>query len=232
VTTLTLTTTTFCDRLRERTRAIWDQQLQHPFLQALCDGTLPRDVFEFYIRQDARFLDHLAKTFAYAATKTNDQAEMQQFGERLLHTLAVEKALHQGYAAQFGVSVEAMAATPMAPTNFAYTRHTLYVAATGSLAALIAAILPCAWIYAEVGQHFTTLLGGPPKPEHPYCAWIGTYSTPEFEQVGAWLRARLEKRAALLPDSELQAIEDIFVTSSRYEYMFWDMAWRKESWPV
>lgn len=224
--------TSFTTRLRERTRPIWDLQLQHPFVRALCDGSLPREVFEFYIRQDARFLDHLAKAFAYAVTKTADQTEMQQFGERLLHTIQVEQALHHAYAAQFGVSVEDMAATPMAPTNYAYTRHVLYTAATGSLPALITAILPCAWIYAEVGTHFTGLLGGPPAPDHPYGAWIGTYSTPEFEQVGAWLRARLEEHAARLAEPDLQDLEGIFVTSSRYEYMFWDMAWRRESWPV
>jgi thiaminase/transcriptional activator TenA len=227
-----ISTTPFCDRLRDASRGMWEQQFQHPFVRALGDGTLPRDVFEFYIRQDARFLDHLAKTFAFAATKTSDREEMRQFGERFLHTLAVEKALHEGYAAQFGVTLEEMAATPMAPTNFAYTRHILYVAATGSLASLIAAILPCAWIYSAVGQQFSSLLGGPPSPEHPYGAWIGTYSTPEFEEVGAWLRARLEERVASVGEAERREIEQIFLTSSRYEYMFWDMAYRKEAWPI
>jgi thiaminase (transcriptional activator TenA) len=223
---------TFCDRLREAARAIWERQLEHPFLRALCDGSLPTDVFSFYIRQDARFLDELAKAFAYAVTKTNRQDEMQQFGERLLHTLAVEKVLHQEYARRFGLTIDEMARTPMAPTNYAYTRHVLYLAATGSLAALLTAILPCAWIYAEVGLHFTVALGGPPRPDHPYCDWIGTYASPEFQEVGAWLRGRLNERAAALPEAELAALEAIFLTSSRYEYMFWDMAWRREAWPV
>jgi thiaminase/transcriptional activator TenA len=222
----------FCDRLREAARTIWERQLEHPFLRALCDGSLPRDVFSFYIRQDARFLDELAKTFAYAVTKTSRQDEMQQFGERLLHTLAVEKVLHQEYARRFGLTIEEMARTPMAPTNYAYTRHLLYVAATGTLAALITAILPCAWIYAEVGLHFSVALGGPPNADHPYCDWIDTYASPEFQEVGAWLRATLEERAAGMSESELEALVAIFQTSSRYEYMFWDMAWRREDWPV
>ena len=223
---------TFTDRLRAAAQPIWEQQLNHPFVRALGDGTLPQEVFQFYIRQDARFLDELAKTFAYAATKTRDQEEMRNFGERLLHTLAVEQALHHQYAAQFGLTVAEMMRTPMAPTNYAYTRHLLHIAATGSLAAVLTSILPCAWIYAEVGTHFTHLLGGPPDASHPYGAWIGTYSSPEFEEVGAWLRARLNMRAALLPEEELQQLEEIFLTSSRYEYMFWDMAYKQECWPV
>ena len=229
---MTVAAVAFCEQLREAAQPIWDKQLEHPFVKALGDGSLPRENFEFYIRQDARFLDELTKTFAYATTKTADQDEMQRYGELLLNTLAVEKALHQTYAAQFGVSVEEMARTPMAPTNYAYTRLLLYVAATGSLAALLTSILPCAWIYAEVGTHYTRVLGGPPRPDHPYGEWIGTYAAPEFHEVGAWLRARLNERASGLQDSERRQLEDIFLTSSRYEWMFWDMAWREEEWPV
>jgi thiaminase/transcriptional activator TenA len=156
---------------------------------------------------------------------------MQRFGELLLHTLAVEKALHQSFAASFGVSVEEMARTPMAPTNYAYTRHLLHVAATGSLAALLTSILPCAWIYAEVGVHFTRTLGGPPGPDHPYGQWIGTYASPEFLEVGAWLRARLEHHASSISETEQARLQDIFITSSRYEFMFWDMSLKKEQWP-
>lgn len=222
----------FTERLRQAARPIWESQLRHPFVRALGDGSLPRDVFRFYILQDARFLDELTKTFAYATTKTPDQDEMQRFGELLLNTLAVEKALHQQYAVRFGMSVAEMARVPMSPTNYAYTRHLLHISATGSLAALITSVLPCAWIYAEVGRHFTATLGGPPAPDHPFAEWIATYSAPEFEAVGAWLRERLNLRAALLPEPELAALEDIFLTSSRYEWMFWDAAWRQEAWPV
>lgn len=225
-------TATFCDRLAAAAREIWEAQYEHPFLTALCDGSLPRHNFEFYIRQDARYLDEFTRTFAYAVAKTDDPAEMQRFGEMLLETLAVEKALHQEYGRRFGLTPAEMAGTPMAPTNYAYTRHLLTVAATGTLAELLAAILPCAWVYAEVGRHFTQVLGGPPAADHPYADWIAMYSAPEFEAVGAWLRERLNLRAAGLPEAELRRLEDLFLTSSRYEYMFWDMGWRREGWPV
>jgi thiaminase len=68
-------------------RPIWDRQLQHPFVQALGDGTLPRENFEFYILQDALFLDTLARTFGYAATLTPDRSEMERYGELLLGTI-------------------------------------------------------------------------------------------------------------------------------------------------
>lgn len=216
-------------RLARAAKPIWEAQMQHPFVRALGDGTLPQETFEFYIRQDALFLDELTKTFAYATTRSHDQVEMEHFGELLLDTIRVERALHLTYGAQFGLTPQEMAATPMAPTNYAYTRHLLYISATGALPELITAILPCAWIYADVGRHFTTL--GPPADTHPYRDWVATYAAPDFEEVGAWLRSMLERHAAGLQAPMLDRLEEIFITSSRYEYMFWDMAWRREEWP-
>jgi len=62
--------------------------------------------------------------------------------------------------------------------------------------------------------------------------WEAIEASPEFQEVGAWLRARLDERAAGLPEPEREALEAVFLTSSRYEYMFWDMAWRREGWPA
>lgn len=220
----------FTDELWERVQPMLVRQLEHPFVRALSDGTLPREHFEYYIRQDARYLDEYAKTFAFAATRTTDHAEVERFGDLLINTVRVEQALHAEYAAQFGLTPAEMAATPMAPTNFAYTRHLLTAAATGSLAELLAAILPCAWIYADFGRHFASL--GPLREDHPYRDWIATYASPEFEEIGAWLRERLNVRAPHLSPDERARCVDAFVTSTRYEYMFWDMAWRLEQWPV
>jgi thiaminase (transcriptional activator TenA) len=215
--------TSFCARLREAAWPIWQKQLEHPFVRALGDGTLPPETFEFYIRQDARYLDDFAKCYAYAIAKTSDHDQVARFGDGILRVLEVERGIHQLYAARFGVTPEDIKATPMAPTTYAYTRHMLYASATGSFAALLAAILPCAWVYAEVGRHLTG---------HPYAEWLTTYASPEFEEVGAWLRGLLDEHAAGLPERELAALEEIFLTSSRYEYMFWDQAWRKEQWPA
>ena len=224
------TSTAFTHRLYEAAGPIWREQLGHPFVRALGEGTLPQPKFEFYIRQDALFLVELTKTFAYAATRTDDPEEMRRFGELLLNTLSVERALHQGYGEQFGLSPEEMAATSMAPTNYAYTRHLLHVSATGGLPELVTAILPCAWIYAEVGRHFQEQ--GLPTQDHPYRDWLLTYASPDFEEVGGWLRGVLDDRAAGLDPSNRRRLEEIFIMSSRYEWMFWDMAWREEAWPV
>ncbi len=224
------TSGTLSARLRDSMQPLWRRHLEHPFVVALADGSLPQSTFEFYIRQDALFLDELTKTFAYATTKTNDRDEMEQFGKLLLNTLVVERSLHQQYAARFGLTPEQMAATPMAPTNYAYTRHLLTLGATGSLVDQLTAMLPCAWLYAEIGHHFAHAT--PPSPTHPYADWLATYSSPDFDAVGVWLRERLDHHAATLSPAQEARLFSIFRTSTRYEWLFWEMAWHREEWPA
>lgn len=216
------------ERLRAHVLPLWQKQLEHPFVAALADGTLPQANFEFYIRQDALFLDELTKTFAYAVTKTSNRGEMEQFGKLLLNTLQVELALHQAYGKRFGLTTEEMAATAMAPTNYAYTRHLLSIAATGTLPELLTAILPCAWIYAEVGHHFGQI---ELAPEHPYRDWLSTYASPDFDAVGIWLRECLDAYSRAIRPDEEERLHVIFLTSTRYEWLFWEMAWKREEWP-
>jgi len=217
------------ERLRESVLPLWQRQLEHPFVVALGNGSLPRANFEFYIRQDALFLDELTKTFAYAATKTTRHDEMEQFGKFLLNTLLVEAELHRRYGERFGLTAGEMAATRMAPTNYAYTRHLLFISATGTLPELLTAILPCAWIYAEVGRH---LVGNtPPTPDHPFADWLATYASPDFDAVGTWIRERLDARADSLSTQVEARLHEIFLISTRYEWLFWEMAWQLEEWP-
>lgn len=217
-------------RLQTSVASLWERQLHHPFVVALGNGSLARANFEFYIRQDALFLDVLTKTFGYAATKARDHEEMEQFGKLLLNTLLVEEELHRRYGERFGLTANEMLNTPMAPTNYAYTRHLLHIAATGTLPELLTAILPCAWIYAEVGHH---LVGDTlPAPEHPYADWLTTYISPDFDAVGIWIRERLDRYAATISPQDEARLYEIFLISTRYEWLFWDMAWRLEDWPL
>jgi thiaminase/transcriptional activator TenA len=123
-----------------------------------------------------------------------------------------------------------MSAVPMAPTNYAYTRHMLAVAATGTAAEITVVALPCAWIYCVVGQHL--LKSGRPDPKHPYRDWLMLYASPEFEAVQAWMRQQVDRWARKAGQDEKQRMEESFGISSRYEWMFWEMAWKEEKWPV
>lgn len=220
----------FSEHLKKISQPIWDAQFTHPFVKGLGEGTLPQQKFKFYILQDALFLFELARVFAAAARKAMDTETMAHFTKLASDTIIVESGLHQDYGKAWKMTEAEMAATPMAPTNHAYTRHLLHVAETGSQAEITAASLPCAWIYCEVGAHL--LKKGPPPDTHPYKNWLNLYASPEFAEVVRWMREKVDEWVKNTGNEERQRMASHFVISSRYEYMFWDMAWKEEKWPI
>ena len=173
----------FCEQLRRKAQHIWNAQLTHPFVVALGKGTLPERKFKYYILQDARFLGDLARVFAAAAHKAPDAESGLRFAKLVEETIVVERGLHERYGSRWKMSSKQMTSVPMAPTNYAYTRHMLTVAQTGTAAEITVVALPCAWIYCVVGQHL--LRKGPPRAGHPYRDWLMLYASPEFAEVGA-----------------------------------------------
>ena len=220
----------FSEHLRKIAQPIWNAQLKHPFVIQLGDGTLPERKFKYYILQDARFLGDLARVFSAAAQKAPDSESALRFNKLAEETIIVERSLHESYGKQWKMTAKQMTSVPMAPTNFAYTRHMLAVAATGSACEITVVALPCAWIYCVVGKHL--LRKGPPAKGHPYRDWLMLYASPEFAEVQKWMRKKVDQWAKEASRAEKERMEEAFVISSRYEWMFWDMAFAEEEWPV
>ncbi len=220
----------FSEHLRKLAGPIWEAQLRHPFVVALGKGTLPARKFKYYILQDARFLGELARVFAAGAHRAPDSESALRLTKLAEDTIVVERSLHESYGRRWKMTATAMTAVPMAPTNFAYTRHMLAVAAAGTACEIAVVALPCAWIYCVVGQHL--LKHGPPELAHPYRDWLMLYASPEFAEVQRWMREKVDLWARTAGREERQRMEQAFVISSRYEWMFWEMAWTEEKWPV
>ena len=221
--------TQFTDELRQFAAPIWEADLRHPFVRGIADGTLPMEKFKFYLIQDYLFLLDYSRVFAYGVIKASDEATMALFSQLLNETLNTEMDLHRGYCEKFGISAAEMEQAPVAPTTHAYTRHVLSVAQSGTLAELIAGVLPCQWGYAEIG---TTLAEQGGSPEPLYQEWIEMYASDEFLALGKWLRSLLNELTAESSSAEKERLKRHFLFSSRYEYLFWEMAWTQEAWQI
>ena len=221
--------TQFTDELRQSAAPIWEADLRHPFVRGIADGTLPMEKFKFYLIQDYLFLLDYSRVFAYGVIKAPDEATMALFSQLLNETLNTEMDLHRGYCEKFGISAAEMEQAPVAPTTHAYTRHVLNVAQSGTLAELIAGVLPCQWGYAEIG---TTLAEQGGSPEPLYQEWIEMYASDEFLALGKWLRSLLNELTAESSSAEKERLKRHFLFSSRYEYLFWEMAWTQEAWQI
>ena len=217
----------FTDSLWASIEPVYAEILRHPFIAGLTDGSLPRERFEFYAVQDALYLREFARALAIAAARAPQDDWIIMLTEHATGALRVERSLHEEFFREFGLTAEAVAATPLAPTNLAYTHDLLAVAYGAPFHEALAALLPCYWIYWEVGKALTRT--GSPNPL--YARWIGTYGSEEFGAiVGAVLEATNET-ASRVGDAERAAMRRHFRTTSRYEWMFWDMGYRGERWP-
>jgi len=221
--------TKFTDELRQFASPIWQADLRHPFVRGIADGTLPKEKFKYYLIQDYLFLLDYSRVFAYGVIKAHDEATMALFSQLLNETLNTEMDLHRGYCEKFGISPAEMESAPVAPTTHAYTRHILHVAQVGTLADVIAGVLPCQWGYAEIGTSLAEQ-GGSPEPL--YQEWIDMYASAEFLALGEWLRNLLNDITTECSSDEKERLQQHFLMSSRYEYLFWEMAWTEQVWQI
>jgi thiaminase/transcriptional activator TenA len=219
---------TFTAELWQSIAPIYADILRHPFVRGLTDGSLSREAFRFYVIQDAHYLRDFARALSIAAARAPREDWIIMFNEHAAGALRVERSLHETFFREFGLAEKDVAAVPLAPTGLAYTSYLLAVAYGLPFHEALAALLPCYWIYWEVGKELERAGSKDPL----FSRWIATYASEEF---GAVVRAVLEvteTTAARLTEDDRSAMRRHFVTTSRYEWMFWDMGHRMERWPV
>ena len=219
----------FTDELAEVGDPIWDAIVAHPMVEQLGKGTLDETPFRYWVRQDYVYLVEYARVFALGAANAPDLDRMGTFAELLDSTLNTEMDLHRAYAADFGISEAELEATDPSPTTQAYTDFLVRVAATGTFGDLVAALLPCMWGFNETAKR----LDARGHPDHEgYSEWIAMYAGEEFTELTEWCKGLMDDVAAEATETERERYRDIFRTSARYEYRFWDAAWREEGWEV
>lgn len=217
-------------RFQEDARAVRERIAAHQFLRGLADGSLPEDRFQYYMRQDYVFLIEYCRVLALAASRADDLAVAGRFADLLNLTLNVEMDLHRQFAWKAGIAPDALEATVPAPTTVAYTNHLRLIAETGDLAAILAAILPCAHGYWEIA---TGLRGRDGWDRHPvYADWIRMYTSDEYEAMAGWLAESFDRVAAESTAHREGALRETYRRSQQYEYLFWEMSYHMEGWPV
>jgi thiaminase/transcriptional activator TenA len=207
---------------------IYKQVLAHPFIAGLTDGTLPVESFAYYIAQDARYLRDYARALALVSAKSPAEPEIMLFAGHARGALEVERELHAGFARDLADRYPAAFAAPVSPTTLAYTSYLLRVCGQGSFVDGLAAVLPCYWIYAQVGAALLERS----SPEPLFARWISTYGGDEFNAIVAEVLDVVDAVGAIASTAQVDAMREHVLTTSKYEWMFWDAGWRREAWPV
>ena len=216
----------FTHELWQSTQPIYESILRLPFIADLTDGSLSRERFVFYMKQDALYLQDFSRALAITGSRLPQPEAAQSFMGFAHGVFGVERLLHETYFRDYGVELD----IERAPACFAYTQFLLATAATATHEEAAAALLPCFWIYREVGNEIVAR-ARENVASNPYARWIETYSGEEYDESVTRAIDVVEAlgRGATAPLK--QAMQRAFEKSARLEWMFWDSAYRLEGWP-
>ena len=150
------------------------------------------------------------------------------FAKHAAEAIEVEQDLHTSLLGPLGLTTADVDATGSRPTTTAYMSYLTAVCATGTYAEAVAAVLPCYWIYRDVGRELIKRS----SPDPVYAQWIGTYGSAEFDSVVESVLAVTDRLGSEVGPAERERCHRHFSTTTRYEWMFWDAAYRELDWPV
>jgi thiaminase/transcriptional activator TenA len=216
----------FFAKLKAAAADDWQAYTEHPFTEALGDGTLPEAAFQDYLVQDYLFLIEFARAYALAAYKAPRLSDMREAAAAMAAILDVEMDLHISLSGKWGLSASDLEASEAAPETLAYTRYVLDAGMRGDLLALKVALSPCVIGYAEIASRLATYPGALSE-RNPYATWIAEYSGAAYQELAASAEAGLEDlaRRYLTPARETELVA-VFREATRLEADFWGMGWR------
>lgn len=198
----------------------WESYIDHSFVRQLADGSLPKACFQHYLQQDYAFLIQFTRAWALALYKSRNLEEMRDAQAGINAMLDLEIGLHIDYCQQWGISEADLAKVEESPACVAYTRYVLDCGMTGGLVDLYAALLPCIYGYAEIGQRLNQLT---PVADNPYQPWIDMYASDEYQAVANAAKTKFNWLCKEVSASKLEQLQYIFRTATRMEVAFWQM---------
>lgn len=212
------------ERFLSASRDIWNTYYTHPFVKGIADGTLDINKFRYYIIQDYLYLIDYAKVFSIGAAKARDINTMQFFSSYANLIFSYETDIHKGYIQRLEISQEELRGAEMGLSSISYVSYMLRIAYEGSAAETLAAVISCALSYEAIGRKIAA--ENPDSVNYPmYGDWIKGYASDAYRDANLKISALANKTAENLSEMQIQRLTDIFVTCSKYEYAFWEMAW-------
>lgn len=208
----------------ESIEPIYSKILQLPFIEDLMNGKLDKDRFFFYLQQDALYLAEYGKVLTGIASKLSNPKHIEAFIHFAGDSIAVENALHESFLKDIDTeNIEP------SPSCLLYTSYLLRQLANSPVEVIAAAVLPCFWIYQEVGDY---ILANQTKGENPYQNWIDTYGGEDFAKSVTLAISICDELAEKCTPEQQEAMTQAFVMCSKFEWMFWDSAYNMEKWKI
>ncbi len=217
----------FSQDVWQRNLALYQKTLALPFNQQLADGTLNREAFCHYVIQDAHYLVAYGRALAVCGAKAFDADDIIQFTQGAKEAIVVERTLHDGFMQDFGIGKADFENTPLTQACHHYTSFLTATAWSESYPVVLASLLPCFWIYAEVGKDIVNQS----VANNPYQAWVDTYSGEHFNEAVRNVLATIDRIAERVDADTIEKMHQAYTKGAQLEYLFWDSAYQQKQWP-
>lgn len=228
---ITERSTSFTEGLRRDADPVFEAIFSHPFVRGIAEGKLNNEQLAHYVRQDFQYLTVFCQVYGLAISKSTRREDIAFFNEQISFVLDSENHPHQNLARVSGYPMEELeGANELLPTARNYTRHMLYEAHRGTLGELLSALYPCPLTYWEIGLRLREEVK--PDDSHPFKDWIDFYADPVVGDICGEFTSRIDGLAEDAGEAERARMEENFLTSSRMEFLFWEMAYGLEGWNV
>lgn len=204
---------------------IYSKILNLPFNIELSNGSLDEEKFLFYLAQDAYYLLEFGRALSAISSRTNQAELILAFAEFSTGAIVAERSLHESFFVEFGLPTE----IKPSPSTLLYTNYILNLAFCGSVEVAIASVLPCFWVYKQVGNSIYSQQNG---SENPYKKWIDMYSGKDFGEAVDRIITIADKFAQEANAQTKQKMLDAFIMATKLEWMFWDSAYQLETWKI
>ncbi len=214
------------DDFRNRYRSLWERMVGHAFVQELGEGTLPLEKFRRYFIQDYLFVGELVKVVSLAIAKAPDLKTGNKLDGFLHVLLTSEDSLFQRVFRELGVAREEYERAQPTPTTRAFGDFLVHLAYEGSFEDILIALYVTEETYLDWASRLVKQ-GKRPK-DTVYQEWIDIHSPDALGEFVAWIKGWLD--GAKIEEGR-HRLSQIFRTTLRYEYLFWEMAYSGERWP-
>ena len=204
---------------------VYEQITKMPFIQELMSGTLAKEKFIFYIQQDALYLNEYGKVLTGIAAKLECKDHREAFMSFSKDTMDVEHALHATFVDELSDGEDLVAT----PSCLLYTSYLKSQLGSMPLEVALGAVLPCFWVYKKVGDF---ILAHQAKENNPYQDWINTYGGAAFEAAVNKAIAICDAIADRCTADQRAQMTAAYIMCTKLEWLFWDSAYRLETWGV
>ena len=212
--------------LRDKHHDLWQKMVTHPFVLEMGEGDLPVEKFRAYLLQDYLFVNDLVSMTALGISKAPDLQAASRLNQFLTAILDPENDLFVRAFRELGATELEYSSARPTPTTQAFGDFIMRAGLEGDFEDIIAVLYVTEGTYLDWG---TRLIKAGKRPSNPvYREWIVIHGPQVLGELVGWMSSYLD---AADIGRRRPRIERIFHTALRYEYLFWEAAYRGQRWP-